>query len=520
MKTRLLLLLPLVLASGLGTTWADVRLPSLFSDHMVVQAERSIAVWGWAAPGEAVNVALGDRTAAATADVQGKWVARLATPAASRASHTLVVRGTNTLTIRDVLVGEVWLCSGQSNMEMQLKGLHGQVDRADAEIAAADFPQIRMFQPDEVYDIYQLKVPPEAVQPDLPGKWIVCTPATAAKFIALGYFFAREVHQSLGVPVGLVHSSVGGTPIEAWTSREAQAAVPALAPLLADWKKRLAGYDPAVEQAASLAARRTWQQQANAAKATGAAAPKAPAAFKNLRVSTPAGLYHAMIAPLIPFTFRGVLWYQGERNAAGTFTGLYGLQLRTMIADWRTRWGDELYFAVVQLANFQKEQQAASEPNGWGVAVREGQRRALDVPRTGLAITIDLGGVTAGHPTNKAEFAHRLALLALHDVYQQPIAIWSGPVFRSARRQGETMLLEFDHATGLAARSGAVRGFALAGADGKFVWADARIEGTAVVVSSPVVKEPAVVRYGWAANPIGNLVNSAGLPASPFSSDE
>lgn len=227
-----------------------------------------------------------------------------------------------------------------------------------------------------------------------------------------------------------------------------------------------------------------------------------------------------MIAPLVPYTIRGVLWYQGERNAAGPFTQLYGLQLETMIADWRRLWGEELYFDYVQIANFQREQQQPSEPNGWGVSVREGQwRTALHVPRTGMAITIDLGGVNAGHPTNKAECGRRLALLALHDVYNRPIAIWSGPLFRQARREDGRMILSFDHATGLKAKSGELRGFAIAGADRKFVWADAKVEGSTVVVSNPAIKEPAGVRYGWAANPTCNLVNAAGLPASPFRTD-
>ena len=499
---------------------ADVTLPALFSDHMVVQAGVPVAVWGWAGDGENVSVALGGHTARTTPGAGGEWLVRLAPLPASAQPQTLTVRGRNFLTVGDVLVGEVWLCSGQSNMEMQLKGLHGAVDNADAEIAAASHPTIRMFQHDEVYDIYQLRIPPAAPQRDRPGRWIVCSPATAAHFTALGYFFARELQQTLSVPIGLVHSSVGGTPIEAWTSREAQAAVPELQPMLADWKKRLTGYDPAAEQQANLASRKKWQQQAAAAKAAGAAPPKAPAAFKNLQVSTPSGLFHAMIAPLIPYTIRGVLWYQGERNAAGPFTGLYGLQLKTMIADWRARWHDEFYFAYAQLPNFQKEQKAPSEPNGWGVSVREGQWRTTSVPHTGMAITIDLANATAGHPTNKQAFSHRLALLALHDVYAQPIAIWSGPVLRAARRDGETMVLTFDHASGLAAKSGGLRGFAIAGADREFVWADARIEHGEVVVSSAAVKAPAAVRYSWATNPIGNLVNAGGLPASPCRTDE
>lgn len=519
LNLRLLLCLALAIPAG-TVVRAEVRLPAIFSDHMVLQADRPPAIWGWADPGEQITVSLSGRTVHTQADLAGKWSAQLPAFSASADPHELVVRGRNTITVHDVLVGEVWLCSGQSNMEMQLKGLHGQVDNADAEIAAAKHPRLRMFQHDEVYDIYQLPVPPVQPQPDRPGRWIVCSPETAARFIALGYFFGRELQQRLGVAVGLVHSSVGGTPIEAWTSRETLEAEPALQPLLADWQKRLGGYDPAADQRAAQLARRQWQQQKAASEAKGDTPPKAPAPFKNLGVYAPAGLYNAMIAPLIPYALRGVLWYQGERNAAGPFTGLYGLQLKTLIADWRRRWGDEFYFAYVQLPNFQKPQRLPSEPNGWGVAVREGQWRTLEVPRTGMAITIDLGGETNGHPTNKTEFAHRLALVALHDVYRQPIDLWSGPVFRTARRDGSVLVISFDHAAGLAAKSGALRGFAIAGEDRKFFWADARIVGDTVTLSSPEVKEPLAARYAWAANPIGNLVNAAGLPASPFRTDD
>jgi sialate O-acetylesterase len=234
----------------------------------------------------------------------------------------------------------------------------------------------------------------------------------------------------------------------------------------------------------------------------------------------PGRLFNGVIAPLVPYSVRGVLWYQGERNAAGPLTGYYGLQLQTLINDWRARWDEQLYFAWVQLPRVQKEQRAPSEPKGWGVAVREGMRKTLSMPRTAMAITIDHGGVNDGHPTNKADYAARLARLALHDVYEQPIALWTGPLFRSAERDGETMVLTFDHATGLKAASGELRGFAIAGEDHKFVWADAQIVGERVIVRSKQVREPVAVRYAWAGNPTCNLCNEADLPASPFRTDD
>jgi sialate O-acetylesterase len=520
----------LVLAVSLPAGRADVRLPAVISDHMVLQAATPAPIWGWAAPGERVVVAFAGQSFATVAATDGTWRVRLPPLAVSRSPQTLTVSGNNSLVVHDVLVGEAWLCSGQSNMEMQLKGLHGQVDRADAEIAAADYPLIRMFEFETVYDIYQLPVPPREPQAERAGKWTVCSPQTAARFIALGYFFAREIHEKLGrTPIGLVHSSVGGTPIEAWTSRPAQQSVPELQPVLMDWARRLADYDPAAELRSANAAKARWVVARDLAKTAGQPPPKAPAPFKNLRVSEPAGLFNGLIAPLVPFALRGVLWYQGERNAAGPLTALYGRQLRVLIADWRARWGDDLYFAWVQLPAFQKPQRAPSEPNGWGVWVRDGQRQTLAVPRTGMAVTIDLGGESAGHPTNKADFAHRLALLALHDVYGQKIAVWSGPIFKSLQRAGRELVISFDHETGLKARAdptgvpnapAELKGFALAGADGKFVWAHAKIAGERVVVSSAQVPEPVAVRYAWAANPLGNLVNAAGLPASPFATDD
>ncbi|MBL9205438.1 MAG: hypothetical protein JNN01_10165 [Opitutaceae bacterium] len=501
---------------------AAVRLPGIISDHMVLQAEvEAVPLWGWADPGERVTVTFAGHRVETVTRTDGAWRVDLPRLSATAEGRDLIIAGKDQRLVRDVVVGEVWLCSGQSNMEMQMKGLHGQVDRADEEIAAAQFPALRLFDFDEAYDIYRLPVPPGTPQADRPGRWIRCTPETAARFIALGYYFGRELHQVLhGRAVGLVHSSVGGTPIEAWTSLEAQKAVTALQPLLADWTRRLDGYDPAREQSAAAVAREAWIRQRDAAKAAHQPPPKAPAAYKNLRVSTPAGLFNGMIAPLVPYRLKGVLWYQGERNAAGPFTSLYGLQLETLVKDWRSQWGDDLYFAWVQIPAFQREQREPSEPNGWGVWVRDGQRQALRLPRTGMAITLDLGGATAGHPTNKADFAHRLALVVRHEVYGEALPFWSGPVFRSARQEPGQMVLTFDHAEGLKSSQAELKGFAIADAQRKFVWARARIQGNEVIVSHPDLARPTAVRYGWAANPVATLVNGGGLPASPFATDD
>ena len=513
-----------LVASGLSATLtpasAEVRLPAIFSDHMVLQAEKPAAVWGWAAPGETVVVEFAGQAKQAAAAVDGRWQIVLDPLPPHERPRQLVVRGGNTLTVDDVLVGEVWLCGGQSNMAMQLKGLHGAVDDADAVIAAAEHPLIRMFVHDAPYDIYKLDAPPAEPLADRPGKWIVCSPATAARFTALGYFVGRDLQQALGRPVGLVNSAVGGTPIEAWTSLAAQQADPASKPLLDDWAKRAQGYDSSRALAEFEVAKKAWLQARAAAQKRKQPAPRAPAAFKNTLVSLPGGLFNGMIAPLAPYTVRGVVWYQGERNAAGPFTYEYGRQLRLLVADWRKQWQDpELYFAWVQLPGFLGKQRLPSEPNGWGVGVRDGQRQALDVPHTAMAVTIDLRS-EEGHPTNKLDYARRVTPLLLHDVYGRSDVAARGPLYRSLRRDGKTLVVEFDHADGLRAASGELAGFAVAGDDRKFHWAAARVVDGAVVVSSDEVPKPVAVRYGWAANPLGNLVDAAGLPASPFRSDD
>lgn len=514
-------LLPFLGLAASSVAFAEVRLPAVISDHMVLQADAPAPLWGWAEPGEEVKVSLAGSTQKTSADAAGKWSLKLDKLKASSESQALTVEGVNRITIQDVLVGEVWLASGQSNMEMQVKGKqHGAVDHADEEIAAAHFPQIRMFLRDDSFDIYLPKSTPDEPKQDGKGKWVICSPETIANFSAVGYFFARELHRELTRPVGVIVAAVGGTPIEAWTSREAQEKVPALQPLLKDWQKRLAGHDVAQEYETFMQAKKAWLKERAVAQKAGQPLPKTPKPYKNDQVLKPYGLFNAMIHPLIPYGVHGVIWYQGERNAAGPFTSLYGMQLATMIKDWRARWGSDFYFAWVQLPRFKTEQKLPIESNGWGVSVRDEMRRTLSVPNTAMAITIDMGDPKAGHPTNKADYAHRLALLALHDVYHKSGAEYTGPLLKSAEVKGHSVVLTFDHAAGLKAASGDLRGFAIAGEDQKFVWAKAVIEGDKVIVSHENIASPASVRYGWASNPIGNLVNAAGFPASPFRTDD
>ncbi len=320
------------------------------------------------------------------------------------------------------------------------------------------------------------------------------------------------------MPVGLINSSWGGTPVEAWMSVKAQQTHEELKPMLDDWQQRVAAYDPQKAKQQYDEALARWEEAAEKAKAEGKPVPQRPRPPTDPRLSPhrPGNLYNGMIAPLCPFAIRGAIWYQGEANAGRAST--YGLQLATMIRNWRENWGYEFPFAWVQLPNFMAPQQQPSE-GGWAW-IREQMLQTLALPQTGMAVTIELGEAGDIHPKNKQDVGKRLALWALAEVYGKDI-VYSGPIYKGMKREGEKIILSFDQTDGgLVAEGGKLRGFAIAGEDRNFVWAEARIEGDTVVVSSPEVKQPVAVRYGWASNPDCNLYNEAGLPASPFRTDQ
>jgi sialate O-acetylesterase len=442
---------------------ADVKLPALFADHMVLQRDMKVPVWGWAEAGEKVTVSFGDQTKTATADKDGKWTVRLDELKAG-GPYTLTVKGANTLEVKDVLVGEVWLCSGQSNMAMRV----GSCVNAKDEAAAAKFPKIRMFR--------VASGGSATPKQDCAGSWQMCSPQTVGGFSATGYFFGRELHKELGVPIGLINSSVGGTPIEAWTH-------------LDDQKKMLA--------------RKEVAPHAKGAITRGAG-----------------GLYNGKIAPLAPYGLRGVIWYQGERNSRFAGSYLYRFQLPTMIANWRRIWGQgDFPFLTVQLPDFKAPQTKPVEGDGW-VIVREGMLKSLATPNTGLAVTLGLGNARDIHPKRKQGVGQRLALWALGTTYKKDI-VYSGPLYKSSSAGGGKIVIAFDHVGGgLSSTDGKpLAGFAISGEDRKFVSASAKIVGGTVEVSSPLVKAPVAVRYAWAPNPKWNLTNKEGLPASPFRTD-
>lgn len=483
---RIRLLLGLLLAALAD---ADVRLPALISDHMVLQRGMPIRIWGWADPGEMVAVSYAGQKASATADNAGKWQAFLR-PVSQSGPADLTVAGKNSLTIHDVLAGEVWVASGQSNMEFTM----ARVNHSEQEIAEANYPNIRFF--------LVKKTVAEKPAEDVQGAWVVCSPEVVKPYSAAAYFFARELYQTQHVPVAVIDSYWGGTPAQSWMSLPALQADPALRFIQDDWQVTLARYPEAKQK---------YEEQLVSWEATKAGvAPRPPAGPGHQ--NTPAGLYNGMIAPLTPYAIRGAIWYQGEANASPTHAFAYRRLFRTMIEDWRRAWSIGPFpFYFVQLANFTS--------NGWWPLLRESQSETLGLRNTAMAVVIDIGNPTDIHPTNKQDVGHRLALPARALVYGEKV-VYSGPMFRELTMDGAQARVWFDFAGGLAARDGGpLVGFEIAGADGNFVPAEASIDGATVVVSSASVKQPAMVRYAWADNPAANLINKEELPASPFRSN-
>jgi sialate O-acetylesterase len=634
---------------------AEMRLPSLVGSHMVLQRELPARLWGWASPGEAVRVSVGAAAGQTTAGPDGRWHVELP-PQTAGGPYALTIAGRQTRTFDDVWFGEVWVASGQSNMEFPLAQAKG-----GPEAAKAGCDGLRLFTVAKATSLMP--------RDDVTGQWAACDAATAQSFSAVAFFFGQEVHRRLGVTVGLIHSSWGGTPAEAWTSRDALEAEPSLRPMVAtfdaalrdpaaqsefaakleawakanyhedtgneglargwagpdldtkDWGRmdlpqpwERAGlaidgavwFRRAVEVPASWAGRslilslgpvddfdmtyvdgekvghtgketpgywsvprrysvpghlvkggrlvvavRVFDHYGNGGftgaapemslvPADGTGAPIALAGTWEYKVerglepahpdfatqprypspdnpNSPTVLYGGMIAPLLRYAIRGVIWYQGESNAGSAFQ--YRTLFPAMIQDWRRAWKEgDFPFDFVQLANFMQRKSDPGESE-WA-ELREAQAMTLAQPRTGMAVAIDIGEADDIHPRNKKDVGERLARWALAETYGQAV-VRSGPLYDSFAVEGDAVRVRFRYADGLATSDGAApKGFAIAGADRKWRWADARVDGTTVVVSSPEVEEPVAVRYAWADNPEATLRNREGLPASPFRTDD
>jgi len=511
-----------------GGVRAEVVLPPLFSDGLVLQAGSKAPVWGKADPGEKVTVTIAGQSRNAMADAQGKWRVDLENLEAG-GPLGMTVAGKNTLTIRNVLVGEVWLASGQSNMEYPLAAWH--VRNGDAEVAAANYPLIHVF-------TVKTKVAPAPLE-EAEGSWQVCTPTNAPSFSATGYFFARDLHKAIGKPVGLIHSSVSGTLAEAWTSTEVLKGEPDFAAIFQRYDDAVAAYPKALQDYKDKLA--AWEKAAATAKEANEKPPAKPAEPRDPATATtrPGGLFNGKIAPLIPFGFRGAIWWQGEFNSERGEQ--YAKLFPALIRDWRRRWAQgDFPFLFVQLQNLDIQPQ----PNKAHYdEMRDAQLMTLrSVTNTGMAVACDVGDANNIHPPNKQVIGGRLALIARATVYGEKELEYSGPLYQGMKVDGGLIRLSFTHlGGGLTVKNGggdvslpwraggppvgsrakpALDSFVIAGADRKFVKAEAKIDGDAVLVCSPEVKQPVAVRYAWADNPVCTLYNQAGLPASPFRTDD
>ncbi|MDE0577809.1 MAG: sialate O-acetylesterase [Opitutales bacterium] len=465
---------------------AEVKLPNVIGSDMVLQRDLPVPIWGWAEAGEKVTVSFGGQTKSTEAGDDGKWMVKLDSLKSNAKAANLTVKGSNEIILENILVGEVWICSGQSNMEWNIRGsMNG-----NEEVAASDHPLIRLF-----------NVPGHTTSPkpqeEGKGNWQVCGPKTSSGFSAVGYFFGRRLLKELNVPVGLVGSNWGGTRIEPWTTLAGFESVPELSKIA----EQVKGYK----------------------------------AETKVGGGSPSAIYNSMVHPLTPFAMRGGIWYQGESNGGEHMS--YYHKKHALVNGWRKVFQNkDLAFYWVQLANFQNPGTNPAGGDGWA-KIREAQTKALDIPHTGMAVAIDLADAHNPrdiHPRNKQDVGGRLAQWALHQTYGKKDLVPTGPLYKSHKVKDNMIHLSFDHVgKGLMVgkktkleptaevKGGKLEHFSIAGEDKKWVWADAAIEGDTVVVSSKEVKKPVAVRYGFTMNPANaNLYNKDGIPALPFRTDD
>lgn len=452
---------------------ARIILSPLFSDNMVLQQKDNVALWGRSETNKniIITTSWNNRTYRTKADATGNWKIKVCTPKAG-GPYKISFNDGEEFVLQNILIGEVWICSGQSNMEMPVDGSSGRIENYQEELAAANYPNIRLLKVEKSTSTQPLS------EAHFNTGWQACSSKTVSDFSAVAYFFARDIQKHHNIPIGLIQSAYSGSPAESWVSG------PSL--------KKMKDYDSLVDIISS-----------------------APGSPENAHI--PTVLYNAMIHPLVPYNIRGVIWYQGEGNAAKAYQ--YQTLFPLLINDWRQQWGKKkLPFYFVQLANF-KELQTSPGESDWA-ELREAQLKTLALPETGMAVAIDLGEEKDIHPRNKKDVGLRLARIARANVYKEKIP-YSGPIYKSHRIVGNKIIISFTHFSGglKIKDDNTLRGFAIAGADKKFHWAKAEIKGDKVIVWADQVSRPAAVRYAWAINPVFNLYNGAGLPASPFRTD-
>ena len=512
MKRITLFLIAFLLVFTGTLVHAEVTLPRVISNNMVLQRNVQAPIWGWAAPGEQVTVTLSTEaegaepiaTTTAVADAEGNWQIKLPAMAAG-GPYTLRIKGKSTLELTNVLFGEVWVCSGQSNMQWSVNASKDN----EAEIAAAMYPKIRLF--------YIPRVPSGLIQKDVEADWYETTPETIPNFSAVAYYFGRKLYKNLDVPIGLINTSWGGTRIEPWTPPVGLASVPALAAINKEVEDIQANYRAQLPD--KMNAIEAWIAETRKALETGTQLTRMPDNTHPLaHQQRPTALYNGMVHPIVPYAIRGALWYQGESNLRDGM--LYHEKMKALINGWREVWGQgEFPFYFVQLAPFNYGGRNASPfflPQIW-----EAQTATLALPNTGMAVITDIGNLRDIHPRNKQDVGRRLALWALAKDYGRDDVTYSGPLYKSMAVEGNTIRLTFDHiGSGLTLRDEEpLTWFQIAGEDKEFVEAKATIDGDTVVVSSDAITNPVAARFGWHQSAEPNFVNKEGLPASPFRTD-
>lgn len=487
--------------------FANVRLPALIADNMMLQQKTKAALWGWATPGEHIVITAGWLKAPITviADKQGNWLANITTTAAG-GPYTLTFKANNTIEIKNVLLGEVWICSGQSNMEFTIakgpRSWEAGVNNYEEEVAKINNPKIRMFTVEEVAS--------DSLKKDTKGEWQEANPQNARLFSAIAYYYGREIFEKTGFPVGFINSTWGGTPAESWTKKEVLLSEPDLKVMVDRFEKQRADYPQAMKQYNAGLAK--WKADTATLKKQNIKLPKAPAKPKGGSVdnNTPSALYNGMIAPIIPYTIKGFIWYQGESNADRAYQ--YRKLFPALIKGWRADWhNQDLPFYFVQISPHYTQ-------NG---EIREAQLLTYEtVPHTGMVVTTDNGDSALVHPRNKELVGKRLALWPLKYDYGFKNIVSSGPVYKSMKIEGNKIRVSFDEVNGgLVAKNGDLNEFTIAGENQIFHTAKAVIDGNSIVVSSPLIDKPVAVRFAFRAIPDPNLYNAAGLPASPFRTD-
>jgi sialate O-acetylesterase len=509
--TKMMLLLSgcLAVVSGLS---AEIRLPNILGDHMVIQQQKPIRIWGWAIPKEQINLIFETHKIQTSADEKGQWEVTLEPMKADGQPKQMIIEGflSQTVVLTDILLGEVWVCSGQSNMQWSML----QTQSPTPEIQRADHPQLRLYYVPRKFSTIPLE--------DIEADWEICSPETVGPFSAVAYYFGREIHLELNVPVGLIHSSWGGTRIEPWIPDSGFESVPELDSYLKEKDKLEDTY--LIQLQKSLPEFEVWIRAAKKSLETGDYIHPQPdmPAHPHANNRTPEVLFNAMIHPLIRFSIRGAIWYQGEANRNDG--SLYTKKMKALINGWRTEWnGDDFPFYYVQLAPFNY---AYSSPNDESdipdferlPRIWEAQFEAMKIPNTGMAVVSDITNLNDIHPRNKKDVGFRLALWALAKTYGKNDLVYSGPLYKSMSIQGDKIRIQFDHiGSGLISLNNSpLTWFEIAGENRVFYKAHAEIKGDSVLVWNERIEEPIAVRFGWHQLAVPNLGNKEGLPASPF----